>query len=245
MLYVPTTPILDPLNRTENPLVGPGGTGWSNSYVSTNDGTGVFKDDGITAVSTVDATWATVPWTKTDYTGDVECYASIGAINVTSAYILYTRVTNPGGTSVLGYGGFWNTGGGGTWAIESLDAGNTENVPTAIPAGSGTLLDRNGATLTTFNTGDTFAMTCIGSVNPVITLYYNNIEVGSWTDSRGTPYTHGYIGMGLLKGTLGGGLCNFGGGLIYPSQLTQGVTPSFNKFPNVALNPVSRKVGHR
>jgi len=200
----PVTAVLDPLNRTENPLVGPGGSGWGAGYVTNNDGTGTFEDDGTTAISTADGTWATAPWTKTDYSGDVECYATLPTFaTAATACLLYARITNPGGTSVLGYGAYFQTGGltagSQQCIIESLDASNTENIQVTV------------STLT-FHDGDQLGIGVVGSINPVVTAYQNGTPIATWTDSRGTPYTHGYIGMGTVKGVAGQGFSNFGGG---------------------------------
>lgn len=218
----PTTPILDPANHAENPAVGPHSE-WGATYVTSNDGTGAVKDDGTSLISVTDATWGTVPW-EVDYPGDVECWGESGPGNVATAtdYLLYARILNPGGVSVTGYGGFWSAGGN-QWAIETLDAGNTETVQA-----SGTLGK------TTWAYGDLFGMRVEGVVTPKVSIYLlvpgqGTVMIGQWVDTRGTVYTHGYLGFGTPKGITGQGIVNFAGGPMPKPKLV------FTSFPRPRL----------
>ena len=166
---VPQNSVLDPLNRTENPLVGATGVEWG-QYVSSNDGTTTVKDDGSTAITITDGSYGTAYWKKTDFSGDVECFAKVGTNNVTD-YLLYGRVTNPNGVNVTGYGGYWSAGGT-VWVIESLDSGNTENVWAQGPFKN------------VWTPGDLIGITVVGASQPVITLFLNETPIGAWADTR-------------------------------------------------------------
>lgn len=183
----PTTPILDSFNRTENPLSQ--GGNWAQG-VTTNDGNGTLKDDGTTAVATVDGTASLAHRTVGDYT-DCEAYGKINQSGTTS-WGVYARVLNGGTASMTGYGVFWD---------------NTNVYITKNAAALAQTIIKQVA-LTGLTAGDVLGISCVGTT---ISAYRNGALSTSVVD---TAFTHGSLGILVTKGITGSGMSNFGGGSI-------------------------------
>lgn len=189
----PTTPIIDAMGRTENPLSN--GGKWTIG-VTDNDGAGgVVKDDGTTAVSTVDGTQSQAWWNAARF-GDSESYGTINTSG-TSAWSFYIRMTIVNHASnVLGYEAFYDNV---NIYLVSNDAGFTQTV-------------RAQVALTGLTAGDVLGIDALGTV---LRGYRNGSVVATYdTASDPAKYSSGNVGFLVTKGVAGTGVSNFGGGNV-------------------------------
>lgn len=182
----PTTPILDVLNRTENPLLL--GGAWGGVIFP---GDLALKDDGTTAITMTNYDYGSAVWMAQPFT-NCEAYFTVPVAATGTIFRLHVRVANPNTSSVSGYLGFWNEADN-TCAIARVDSGTVNYLVDVAHTIAG---------------GDVLGISAVGSA---LAIYSNGTVITSTTDG---VYQTGLLGISTISGVTGQGVNNFGGGAV-------------------------------